>query len=133
MLIGHLLSFLKFPGEDQIANLREILQGIRIVIIVGTAGPERKHSLSAIRSRCDSTEYHYAPMRPLPIGIASGSFFRGLAIPEDHVAGRRRGNPFGGYRQADRQYRHPMKWSHVVLLPGWMLTATDTRRPMSCP
>ena len=40
MLVGQLLRLLEFPGEDEVADLAEVLVSFGIVVVVGAAGPE---------------------------------------------------------------------------------------------
>ncbi len=82
--VGHLLGFLKLAREDQVANYWKVRNGLGVVIVVGTPGPE-----TALVER-DPFLPHAAEDHRAHDAIAQRHGLvpaRGrLAIPEDHVS-----------------------------------------------
>ena len=87
MVVGHFLRILKFFGENQIANLRKIIDRVGVVVIMRAARPKTGF-VQRNAFLLDAAKNHRAH---IAIAHRHGvePFYAGLAIADNHVASRR--------------------------------------------
>ncbi len=102
MRIGHLLGFLELAGKDQIADLREVLARLGIVVVVRTAGPET--GLVQRDALLSGAAEDHRPHEAVAERHGVQPLLARLAIPQDHLARCFSRLPFrpGGRRRGGR-------------------------------